>query len=479
MNPHSPSSCCPRLRAGARRLAGSPPDVLAALFAPRLSLDVPYPVRFRERLFTPLRTFWLFLAQVLSPGGSCAEAVQRALAWFAATDGPDASPNTSAYCQARCRLNGAWLTAISQRATEHVERQTPESWLWHGHPVKVPDGSSVSMPDTPENQARWPQPKGQRPGCGFPIARIAGVFSLATGSLLALANGSLHSHERLLFRRLIDSVLRPGDIALADRGFCSFADFYQLLRRNVNSVMRRHARLKHDVGLRRVGRLGRGDLLMDWHRCAVPSDGYTHAEWNALPETLRVREITVPVTIPGFRTRMIVLLTTLLDPAEYPARDFADLYRRRWEVETDLRHIKTTLRMEVLRGKSPEMIEKELTAYQIAYNLIRGLMIEAAGSRDLGLASISFKATAAAVRHWAPLLSRADDEDLLCLHERFLASIARHPVPQRPNRNEPRALKRRPKNYPRLTQPRHSYREILHRNRYTKARKPERPTSPR
>ncbi len=161
MNPRSPSPRCPRLRAGARRLAGAPPDTLAALLAPRLSLDVPYPVRFRERLFTPLRTFWLFLAQVLSPDGSCAEAVQRALAWLAATDGRDASPNTSAYCQARRRLNGAWLTALSQRATEHVEHQTPRSWLWHGHPVKVPDGSSVSMPDTPSLHSHFGTSTGQ------------------------------------------------------------------------------------------------------------------------------------------------------------------------------------------------------------------------------------------------------------------------------------------------------------------------------
>jgi len=325
------------------------------------------------------------------------------------------------------------------------------------------------MPDTPANQARWPQPTGQRPGCGFPVARIVGVFSLATGVLLALRTASLHVNERGLVRSLFDSVFRPGDVALADRGFCGFAAFHELLGRGVHSVMRRHARLKHGAGLRTIRRLGRKDLLMEWRRWDVPSIGYDRPAWKALPDRMQVREITVHVRAAGYRTKRIVLLTTLLDPVAYPAEAFAHLYRRRWEIETDLRHLKTTLGLEVLRCKSPAMIEKELIMGQIAYNLIRALMMETAQTHHVDPGRLSFKGTLVAAREWAPVMNTATDEDELdSLHQRLLACLARDLVPWRPGRREPRALKRRLKVYARLVKPRHRYREIPHRNRYTK-----------
>jgi Transposase DDE domain len=451
---------------------------LAALLAPRLSLDAPYPAPFRERLFTPVRIFWLFLAQVFSPATSCRESVRKALAWLALAEAeeragdaasPGASPSTSAFCQARLRIKEAWLTDISQHLTENLESNTPRAWCWRGHPVKVVDGSSVSMADTPANQERWPQPEGQKQGCGFPVARIVGVFSLATGVLLSLVNSSLHVNERRLFRGLFDSVFRPGDVVLADRGFCGFAVYCELLRRGVHSVMRRHQRLQDGVGLRKIRRLGRNDVLLDWVRSPVPSKGYDRAAWKALPERMQVRQLTVHVEIPGFRTETIQLLTTLLDRAAYPADSFAGLYRRRWAIELRLRDLKTPLGMEVIRCKSPAMVEKTLLLFQIAHNLVRSLMIEAAETHGVDLARISFKGTLASARQWAGVMTAAGDGALAHFHSRFLESIARDLVPDRPGRREPRAYKRRRKNYARLVEPRRTYHEILHRNRYTRS----------
>jgi len=447
---------------------------LAPLLAPRLALDTPYPAGFRRRLYTPIRTFWLFLAQIFSPGLSCHGAVVKAHAWLAVGDAvkgdkaedDEASAGTSGFCTARKRIKEAWLTAISQCLVTELETNTPESWRWFSHPVKVIDGSSFIMDDTSSNQKRWPQPKSEKPGCGFPTARIVGAFSLATGVLLSFVSASLHVNERMLFRRLFDSIFRPGDIALADRGFCGFAVFHELLRRGVHSVMRMHQRLKEGVGLREIRRLGKKDRLMEWTRSSVPSKGYTRAAWKALPEQMLVREITVHVDVPGFRTQTIVVLTTLLDPKAHPARAFADLYRRRWRIEIDLRDLKTTLGMDFIHCKSPSMVRKSLLLFQIAHNLIRSLMMEAAETHGVDVERISFKGALEAAWEWARARNAAEDEDLDFMHRRFLSFLARSLVPLRPDRHEPRAVKYRGKGYALLTAPRHEFQETPHRNRY-------------
>ncbi len=472
----SPSSRCPiasRLRARVRLLAELSLCDLVALFASRLDFEIVYPDACRERLFTPLRTFWLFLAQALSADGTCREAVRGALGWLCFSGAGAASPSTSAYCQARARMSEGWLTAISQRLIKQLESRTPEAWLWRGHPVKLVDGSSVSMPDTPANQARWPQPSRQRAGCGFPVARVLGVFSLATGALLALIHGSLHDHERTMFRRLFDQVFRPGDVALGDRGFCGFAEYHELTRRGVHCVMRRHARLQEGAGLRNLKRLGRGDVLMEWRRSNVASAGYTKEQWKALAETLTIRQITVRFEDKGFRTKTVAILTTLLDEKAYPAEAFAALYRRRWQVELDLRDIKTTLGMDVLRCKTPAMIQKELVIYHILYNTIRGILSEAAVAHGTAPERLSFKGTVSAARQWAGVIAHAGtDEETARLHNEFLRLVARDRVPLRPGRAEPRATKRRPKQYSFLTHPRRDYKEIPHRNRYRATARP-------
>ena len=322
------------------------------------------------------------------------------------------------------------------------------------------------MPDTPENQARYPQSSTQKAGCGFPAMHIVALFSLSGGLLLDMAKGTLRVHERTLFSRLWH-LLEAGDVLLADRGFCAYGDFYLLMQRGIDSVMRNHQR--RTVGLRQIKRFGKGDRLVHWFKMKPCPKGWSKEDWKAVPNTMPVREITVMIEESGFRTKKIVIATTLLDPKQYPKQAFAELYQRRWRVELYFRDIKTAMGMDILRCKTPDMVEKELYMHFIAYNLIRGLMLNAACSHTVSPDRLSFKGTAATARQWAPLIAMARDKE----HHRemiqaLLEAIARDPVPLRPNRIEPRAVKRRPKNYQRLTKPRRSFVESPHRNNYTK-----------
>jgi hypothetical protein len=419
----------------------------------------------RERLFSPATVFWLFLSQVLSADGSCREALQKFLAWLALTEGREASPNTAAYCKARARLP---MKAV-ERARDGVARRIQQSPLaqgrWRGRHVKVVDGSGLSMPDTPENQGKYPQSSKRKAGCSFPEMRIVAIFSLATGVLLRYAQGSRHTAERTLFRRLWD-VFDQADVALADRGFCGFAEYYFLLQRGVDSVMRLHQR--RSVGVRIVKQLGPGDTLVQWIKMKPCPKWLTQEQWGAVPAVLEVRHIAFRVDIPGFRTRNITVATTLTDHREFPPCAIAELYRRRWRIELYLRDIKISLGMDILRCLTPAMVEKELAMYIIAYNLIRATMLEAAHAAQRELDRISFKGTCQTLRQWAPILAIAHPQQFQGFHAAMLSAIARAPIPSRPNRCEPRARKRRPKNYQLLNKSRHAFKEIQHRNRYAK-----------
>lgn len=417
--------------------------------------------------FSRARTFWVFLAQVLSPDGSCREAVCKLLAWQALTQEPPASSNTAAYCKARARLPLNALDQVHQDVAARLEAGVTGEDLWYGRRVRLVDGSSLSMPDTEANQGLYPQPKTQKPGCGFPVMRVVGLFSLATGALLAWAKGPLAVGEQALFRSLWN-LLAPGDVALADRGFCSFAHLYLLAQRGVDAVLRKHPR--RTKGLHLLKRLGKRDRLVAWHKPEVRPSWLTPEQWRQLPDLLPVREITFAVAVPGFRTRRITVATTLLDPKTYPPQAFAQLYRRRWQVELFLRDIKSTLGIHVLRCKSPHMVHRELAMHAIAYNLVRALMLEASREYGIPLHRISFKGTIQTLRQWAPLLASAalSPPQRTRMMTLLLHSIARTPLPYRPNRAEPRARKRRPKNYQLLTKPRHLFKESLHRNHYIK-----------
>jgi hypothetical protein len=420
----------------------------------------------RERIFTPQVTFWAFVAQILSPGSSCREIVRRVETWWQEiAPGETMSGSTSAYCQARARLDPAALELIAGHLSWSLERNVlnAERWLG-GRAVKIVDGTGLSMPDTPANQVLWPQPSGQQSGCGFPHLKLVGLFSLSSGALLESISGNLHVHESVLFRGLWDE-LKKGDVLLADRGFCSYAALASLQQRGVDSVMRLHQMRRADF---RAGRaLGPDDRLIVWQKPAKRPEAWSVAEFAALPETLTLRMIRLQVAAPGFRTREVVLVTTLLDALACPADALRELYGERWTVELHFHQIKVSLAMDVLRCKSPDLIEREVLLHRIAYNLIRCLMQRSAHLHRVALERISFKGSLDTLRQWTAVIAAAGEtprkQDQLI--DQMLAAIARDPVPERPGRSEPRARKRRAKNYQLLTKPRHETGNLPRRNR--------------
>ena len=449
-------------------------ELFGHLLPERLLEPTDKGINSRERLFSTQVTFWAFAAQILSPGTACREIVRRVEAWWQESAGAAQVPSssTSAYCQARARLDPAVLELLRAQIAWSLDRNvlTQERWL-EGRRVMIVDGTGISMPDTPQNQAVWPQPAGQQPGCGFPMLKLVGLFSLASGALLEAATGNLHVHESTLFRGLW-SKLQKGDIVLADRGFSSYATIAGLsCRRGVDSVMRLHQMRKADF---RTGhRLGPDDRLVVWkkpQRTAI----WSVEEFAALPETLTLRMIRLRVASPGFRTRSVVLVTTLLDAAAYPAAALRELYGARWQVEMHFQQIKTHLAMDVLRCKSPELIEREVLMHQIAYNLVRSLMQRSAHLHHVPLSRISFKGTLDTLRHWSGLIAAAGHtpRQQQKLIDQMLALIAGDPVPERPGRSEPRAKKRRAKNYPLLAKPRGQTGNLPRRNR-PKAKQPK------
>lgn len=460
--------CNGRLAAQKRRLEQNSATQLTELFGKWVNLEEDFGAPKRLRLFFPSRMFWLFLFQVLSPDGSCREVLCKFLAWLAAEKGKLAAASTAAYCKARAKLPLKGLQKLSGWIAQNVAGSETEADLWCGRKVKVIDGSCVSMPDTVQNQRAWPQPKSSAAGCGFPVMRLAAIFSLASGALLALAKGSLHVHERTLLRKLL-GFLKPGDVALADRGFCGYADFFLFSKCGVDSVMRKHQR--RTVGAVVLKRLGRNDYLVEWFKTSTRPGWLTEKQWKNMPDKIVVREIKVIVDVKGFRTQTITIATTLTDPVAFPARAFAELYFKRWRVELYLRDIKITMGMDILKCKTPKMVEKELWMHVIAYNLIRAVMQESALAHGLPAERLSFKGTLATVRQWAPVLACAgfDENRRLFLYSVMLDCIARDTVPMRPNRTEPRARKRRPKGYQLLNKPRKLFHEIQHRSRYERA----------
>ena len=363
--------------------------------------------------------------------------MRKFLAWLALETGQTASPDTAAYCKARARLRQEEIESAGEQIIESIQARSNRTRLWYSRRVKVVDGTGISMPDTPQNQAVYPQSKRQKPGCGFPAMKLVAIFSLATGAMVGLAKGALNISERALFRTLWNT-LEPGDVVLADRGFCGFATFLLLARLGVDSVMRNHQR--RTVGLSQLKRLGKGDRLIQWRRCGTAPKWLGPKAWRAMPDRLTVREITFRVQVPGFRTDAITVVTTLLDPTAFPTDAFVQLYRRRWDAELFLRDIKTTMGMDILRCKSPDMIHKELAMYRIAYNLIRALMLEAASQHDVPLESVSFKGTVAAVRQWAPIMAAAGlgAKRRRRLLAALLECLARDRLPHRPNRTPSR-----------------------------------------
>jgi Transposase DDE domain len=405
------------------------------------------------RIFTPLVTVATFLSQVLSDDHSCRAAVARLLAWRAARGLPPCSPDTGAYCKARRRLPESLLPRLVRRTADRLGDQAPEGWLWRGRRVVIADGTCASMPDTPENQSEYPQHGNQAPGCGFPIARVVVLIALATGAVLDAAIGPRKgklSGESALLRGLHGRLTR-GDILLGDRCFCSYFEVALLSARGVGVVMRQNE--NRPVDFRSGRRLGHDDHLVVWHKPQRASwmDAETYA---AIPGTVTIRELRVRVTQRGFRTRVLVVMTTLLGAGEFPHDALAALYRARWHAELDIRSLKQTLKMDVLRCKTPEMVRKEIWAHLLVANLIRGVMAEAAREHGVLPRELSFQGARQTIEGFRSELSHAGLTDAEGLREVALEAIASHRVGDRPDRVEPRVRKRRPKNYPLMHTPR-------------------------
>jgi len=430
---------------------------LCEIFGPWLPAALLAPtdlgVNSRERLYPLTLTFWAFLSQVLSPGSACREVVRKIQAWYVAGEKtPDSG--TSAYCQARRRLPISTLMQLHHALADKLSARLTTPELWLGRRVKLVDGTGLSMPDTAANQKDWPQPSEQKPGCGFPVVKLVACFCLASGALLEWVEGTLKEHDGRLLQKLL-SVFKKGDVLLADRGFSSFASLATLLAHGVDAVMRVHHFRKLDW---RTGkRLGRRDRLVTWKKGLLQGTLWTAAQWAQLPGELTVRLVEIVVAVPGFRTQKLVLVTTLLDAQTYSAAALGQLYFRRWAVELCFRDIKTTLGLDVLRCQTPAMVRKEIVMHAIAYNLIRALMQDIAHCHQMSLQRLSFKGTVDALRQWRELFENAQAQPRTTrkLRRLFYQSIANDLLLDRPDRSEPRAVKRRAKNFRLLTKPRH------------------------
>ena len=393
----------------------------------------------RERRFPPTETLSLFLSQSMSADRSCQNVVNEMAVQRIACGLPVSNPNTGSYCKARSRLPTSMVSTLTRYTGSLMDNEVPVQWRWQGRSVRLIDGTTVTLPDTPENQAIYPQQRSQKSGLGFPICRIVGVICLASGGILNAAIGPFSgkgASEQTLLRRMLDT-FEAGDVVLGDGFYASYFLLAALLDRGVDSVFEQLGARKIVTDFRTGKKLGSSDHLISYEKPPKKPGWMSEEQYLAAPDTLIVREVKVGGKI---------LVTTLLSPSDASKRALKDLYKSRWNVELDLRNIKTTLGMETLSCKTPEMIEKEMWVYFLAYNLIRIMMAEAASWSNLLPRQLSFKHTLQLWRAWRQRSYKLDEECLQVL----LMLIVGNTVGNRPGRIEPRAVKRRPKPYPLL-----------------------------
>jgi hypothetical protein len=415
-----------------------------------LSVLNEYGVKYRDRVFNPVTTIWGFLSQVLSDDHSCRATVSKIIAHRAASGATVCSPNAASYCTARGRLLTGVLSTLAKRTAQQLQDSAAQEWKWNARSVFIADGSHVSMPDTPENQATYPQPPQQKPGLGFPLARLTVLLSLATGACHDLAIAAYQGKgtgETTLLRAMYDT-LKPGDVVLADALFDNYFLVWELRQRGIDLVAREQA---ERVGSQTVESRPDGDIIL-WQRPNKPR-GMTGEQYRSYPKTLRMRQVAVDARDKNNRVEQFHVITTILDES-IDGGQFGDLYERRWEGEVDIRSIKSTMQMDILRCQTPEMVHKEIWAHLLAYNLLRTAMAVAASENGIEPRKVSFKGAKQALTAFAPKIEEARPEQRAALIDAMLTVMAYHRVGNRPGRWEPRARKRRPKPGARLTQPR-------------------------
>lgn len=423
----------------------------------------------RNRHFGCLPVFWAWFAQIIEGNASCSKAVAMIQSWCRAHDLPAPSADTSSYCKGRQRLCEAFLGKISERVDTHLVRHVQDDDLWNGMVLKAIDGSSVKLADTQANQAEYPQPSQQKPGCGFPVMAVSGLINLSHGGWEAIATASGKAHDLAVARPMLEQ-LGDRDLLLADRAYCSYAYIAEVRERGAHVLMRLHQKREGALNWAKGKRISPYERLVTWRRPQYPSAGqlYTREQWEALPETMEVRLIRLGYEDRTGKRRHMTVVTTLTDAKQHDGIELHALYARRWEIELRLRDIKTTLGFEMINAKTPEMAHKTLMMIRITYNLMRVLMQRAAHEAGSGTGSMSFKeAIDLCSSIHESFRSVANKPRKRKEHMRFfIEMLAARVVNQRPGRREPRALKIRPKPFQLLTAPRHEFIEIHHRSKY-------------
>lgn len=410
----------------------------------------------RERLFPPTLTLSMFMSQILHADSSCQRvvnefAIKRHLGGLSSC-----SVSTGGFCKARQRLPSDLVTTLTQTIGAMVSKNASPNWDWYGRRVKLVDGTTVTMPDTELNQSRFPQQTGQQPGLGFPIARIVAVLCYSTGVVLDSAIGAYKGKgtgEHALFRQLMGG-FEPGDLIVGDRYYPSYFVIATLIKAGAEAVFQQHGVRKTDF--RQGQRLGSKDHLVQWDKPKQKPDWMPQPDFDNFPDQITVRE---------FQYQGKVIITTLPHQSDMPKKAIGDLYKQRWHVELDLRNLKTTLGMETLSCKTPDMNEKEMWVYFLAYNLIRLLMSQAAVKANINPRKLSFKHTLQVWIIWSQQQFTTDTEEDLT---RLFCLIVSVRVGKRPGRIEPRCVKKRPKPFPLLTNPRDVMREEIRKNGHPK-----------
>jgi putative transposase len=414
---------------------------------------------FRDRVYNPSVTTWTFLAQVASRDHSCRDAVSRLIAWRVAGGREPISLDTNSYCRARQRLPIGFFNSLLHQTGSAAEELSLPEWTLLGRRLRVVDGTTLTMPDTPANQAAFPQSTSQTPGVGFPIARALMIGSLATAAILDVEIGATtgkKTGESTLFRALAPRCIQKGDVVVGDREFESYRNVALVQSLEADAVMRMNASRKADF--RRGKKLGPYDHVVVWKKPGFDAERYTREEYDQLPDEIVMREIRIVVEDENLRPEEITIATTLLDP-QYTREEIAEVIRRRWRIETNFNAFKTHMQMAHLRTCHPDTVRKEILAHLIMYNLICTVICRAArvSEEELTPSQISHKGALQIIDAYAHRLPRTN----VRIISDMLKAIASQRVGHRPNRLEPRKLKKRKGKYTYMTKPRHQERQRL------------------
>jgi hypothetical protein len=409
-------------------------------------------ITYRNTVYTPINTLWTMISQALDPDKSLSNALKQMITWLSAVAADCPSTDTGAYTKARQRLPESLLQRLVPETADALEQQVRPEHQWCGRPVRVCDGTTVLMSDSAANQAAYPQHGNQTAGCGFPIAKVVVMFSLMTGAVVAACIAPWAMSE-IVMSRLLYLELEVGEVVLADQAYGSYCDLALVQQQGADGVFRKHQARRTDF--RRGIKPGIGDHQVVWQKPVKRPDHMSQTEFAQIPETLMVREVCLRFPQRGFRDERIIVVTTLLDAKRYSAKRLTQLYG--WHcsaAETNLRYLKTSLQMEMLRAKTPGMVRKEIWSHLLAYNLLRSVMEQAAPLSQYSRSRLSFQGFRQQFNHLIPLLAMLGRTAGQRLYRSFLENVGLDLLPSRPHRQEPRVVKRRPKPFPRMRQPR-------------------------